>query len=157
MNKKEKNLSELIIKPAKKEEAKAIWQVAESAYANGSPWSLEQFEELIAFKNVTTLIAEKADRGIVAMIVASNTSVEADIYMLAVKAAEQGEGIGQELFQELIQEMRANDLETIFLEVRESNIAANKVYQRLGFEQIGRRKNYYSKPKEDALMMKLNL
>ncbi|MDN6195577.1 MAG: ribosomal protein S18-alanine N-acetyltransferase [Atopostipes suicloacalis] len=134
-----------------------IWQVAESAYKNGSPWSLEQFEGLIAFKNVTTLIAEKKGKEIVALVIASKTNIEADIYMLAVKASEQGKGIGQELLQKLIQEMRANDLETIFLEVRESNSAANKVYQRLGFKQIGRRKNYYSKPKEDALMMKLNL
>ena len=50
-----------------------------------------------------------------------------------------------------------NNLETIFLEVRETNRAAYQLYSKIGFQEIGRRKNYYSEPVEDALMMKHDL
>ena len=157
MTNKENLHEDIKIRHARKEDAKAIWEVAESAYEKGSPWELSQFQELISYKNVLHLIASQTDGEIVALIIASKTMVEADIYMLAVKKSHQGKGIGKKIFKELIEELKSSDLETIFLEVRESNIAAKKVYQKLDFIEIGRRKDYYSKPKEDALMMKLDL
>lgn len=154
---KENLFSDLKIRHANKEDTKAIWLVAESAYEEGSPWELNQFQEIISYKNAIHLIAEKSDGEVLALIIASKTMVEADIYMLAVKKNYQGKGIGKKIFQELIDELKNSDLETIFLEVRESNIAAKSVYRKLGFIEIGHRKDYYSKPKEDALMMKIDL
>lgn len=157
MNDKENILYNIKVRHARKEDAKAIWLVAETAYDKGSPWELSQFQELISYENVIHLIAEKPNGEVLALIIASKTMVEADIYMLAVKKSYQGKGIGKKIFQELIQELKSSDLETIFLEVRESNIAAKSVYEKLGFKKIGRRKDYYIKPKEDALMMKIEL
>lgn len=69
----------------------------------------------------------------------------------------QGQGLGSFLLSKMIE--MAIDLESLalYLEVRISNIAAHRLYSRFGFHEIGRRKNYYSHPQEDAIVMKLDL
>ena len=52
---------------------------------------------------------------------------------------------------------RQTNSEAVFLEVRESNTAARRLYEKLGFRQTGRRKSYYTNPIEDAVLYPLNL
>ncbi len=150
----------LIIKNLKakdSKEAEAVWQVAESAYVEGSPWTVEQFRQSILAANSSFIVASLADGEIVALLIASQTLVEADVYLVAVAKEQQQKGVGEKMFKELIKQSLENNLETIFLEVRESNRAAYQLYSKIGFQEIGRRKNYYSQPTEDALMMKRDL
>lgn len=136
---------------------KELWEVAETAYPEGSPWTLEQFQGIVSFDYLILFVAENLAGETIALLIASKTMVEVDIYMLAVKSSHQRRGIARKLFKELIKEARMKELRNVFLEVRVSNLAAYNLYKSLGFQEIGRRKNYYSKPKEDALMMKMNL
>jgi ribosomal-protein-alanine N-acetyltransferase len=78
---------------------------------------------------------------------------EAEILNLAVGAAWRRRGIGGRLMQTALEAARANGVGRVFLEVRESNATARAFYQRLGFSQEGRRRNYYSDPPEDALLL----
>ena len=82
---------------------------------------------------------------------------EADITKVAVAKDAQGQGIGSMLMKELISRAPELGVAKIFLEVRESNEAALRLYKKFGFEQIGIRKNYYTSPLEDAISMKLEL
>jgi ribosomal-protein-alanine N-acetyltransferase len=68
-------------------------------------------------------------------------------------------GIGSLLLRDALQELRRTrpDISLITLEVRESNIAAVKLYEKYGFREIGRRRGYYKKPAEDALIMELDM
>lgn len=141
----------------KESQVEALWEVAESAYPEGSPWTLKQFQGIVSFDYLILFIAENLEGEMIALLIASKTMIEVDIYMLAVKDTYQRKGIARRLLEELIKEARNIGLSNVFLEVRFSNLAAYNLYKSLGFQEIGRRKNYYSKPKEDAIMMKMDL
>ncbi|MCU7808799.1 MAG: GNAT family N-acetyltransferase, partial [Candidatus Thiodiazotropha sp. (ex Semelilucina semeliformis)] len=67
---------------------------------------------------------------------------------------------GNKLIQRLLKVARQHGAETAFLEVRSSNLAALKLYEDLGFVEIGQRKNYYpaaDRAREDAVVMSLEL
>ena len=57
----------------------------------------------------------------------------------------------------LLEQYRGRDVSRVFLEVRESNATAIRFYERLGFQTVGARKEYYPEPKEDALVMELKM
>lgn len=77
----------------------------------------------------------------------------ADIQTLSVATTHQGKGLGQTLLNELEREARARKAEAIFLEVRVDNTPATSLYLKNGYEEIGRRDNYYA-PGVDALVMR---
>lgn len=137
--------------------AKAVWEIAESGYAESSPWTVEQFHQTLAAPNALFLVAVLPTEELAGVLIASQTMVEADIYLLVVAQEYQQQGIGQKLFEELIKQAKKKQLEAIFLEVRASNEPAYQLYRKLGFQEVGRRKNYYAHPTEDALMMKLDI
>lgn len=79
---------------------------------------------------------------------------EADIMNVAVAPGHRRRGIGQELLQRLKNDLTAQGVHCLTLEVRASNIPAIELYSRLGYLQVGRRPNYYHKPREDALILR---
>lgn len=76
---------------------------------------------------------------------------EGDIMRVAVLPEFRRLGVGRALLQDCFS---YNTLDTVFLDVRENNIPAIKLYESFGFKNIGVRKNYYSDPTENAVMMK---
>jgi ribosomal-protein-alanine N-acetyltransferase len=78
----------------------------------------------------------------------------AEIYNIAVKESFQKKKIGQKIFDEIINELKAKGVSEIWLEVRKSNIKAQNFYRKNGFTEHSVRKNYYKNPLEDALVMK---
>jgi len=80
-------------------------------------------------------------------------SGEAEILNIAVDGYQRERGIGTALMQAMIDGATTRGCELFLLEVRESNTPAIALYEKFGFKTIGRRKNYYVKPTEDALIM----
>ena len=80
-------------------------------------------------------------------------------HVTSVTVAKQyrGRGFGRVQMQHLIDEALAEEATTITLEVRESNISARRMYEGFGFKAIGVRKGYYTKSREDAIVMELSL
>ena len=79
---------------------------------------------------------------------------ETDMMNLAVDPDYRRKGLGKELILSLIEALRQRESRCLTLEVRDSNAPARALYEGLGFQEIGRRKNYYRNPKEDALIYK---
>ena len=79
---------------------------------------------------------------------------EADMMNLAVLPDYRRQGVGRKLVSELVSSLKDSGVYSLTLEVRASNDAAIKLYNDLGFAQVGRRPNYYSAPKEDALILR---
>ena len=79
---------------------------------------------------------------------------EADMMNIAVSSRYRRMGIAQELVQRLVSALNDAQVHSLTLEVRASNEPAKALYGKLGFEQIGRRPNYYRNPKEDALILR---
>lgn len=76
---------------------------------------------------------------------------EADIVRVAVLPEYRRQGIAEKL---LLKSFEINETDAVFLDVRESNAAAINLYKSLGFEDTGIRKDYYSNPTENAILMK---
>ena len=73
---------------------------------------------------------------------------------IAVRPEYRRRGIAESLIHELVSELKAKDAYCLTLEVRASNLPAITLYEKLGFVQVGRRPNYYTSPKEDALILR---
>ncbi len=80
---------------------------------------------------------------------------QAELANIAVRSEYRGQGYASRLLERVLQIARDREVETIYLEVRASNARALELYERFGFSQVGVRKNYYDKPTEDALVMRL--
>ena len=78
----------------------------------------------------------------------------ADMMNIAVSPRYRRQGIARELVERLEAALRENDVTCLTLEVRASNAPAQALYSVLGFQQVGRRPNYYRNPKEDALILR---
>ena len=99
------------------------------------------------------LVAVDGDR--VAGYVGSQTVCgETDMMNVAVTADYRRKGLGEQLVLALVEELKAMGSQCLTLEVRDSNTPARALYEKLGFRQIGLRKNYYRNPKEDAFILR---
>ena len=129
-------------------------QVAEIEKACFSkPWSRQML--LDAMENLSAaMIVARAENGIV-LGYAGLTVVldEGYINNIAVLEEYRKQGVASALLEVFIRFAEANDLAFLTLEVRASNAPAIALYGKRGFEEVGRRKNYYDAPKEDALLM----
>ena len=90
-------------------------------------------------------------------IVARESAGELHINNVAVRDQYRRRGIGSALLARIIETARRQNVHVAFLEVRSSNQAAQALYQRSGFKAIARRADYYSDPREDAVVMSLVL
>ena len=117
------------------------------------PWSVQSIGSELKNPLSLWLVAMDGDR--VAGYVGSQTVLgEADMMNLAVHPDYRRRGIGEELVIRLVEQLRLQGSHILMLEVRASNAPAIALYDKLGFFQVGRRPNYYTKPKEDALILR---
>jgi ribosomal-protein-alanine N-acetyltransferase len=120
------------------------------------PWGEDIFRDCLKAR-YECWVCEERDK-VLGYCIASIAVGEAHVLNLCVDPAEQGQGIGRELLENLIESARGR-AETVFLEVRPSNTVAIALYENMGFNEIGIRKGYYpaENGREDALMLALEL
>ena len=82
---------------------------------------------------------------------------EGYIANVAVDAAFRRQGVATALLRTLLEDAQIHRLSFVTLEVREGNLAAVSFYRKLGFQEVGRRKGFYTAPQEDAVLMTLFL
>lgn len=114
----------------------------------GLSWRSDQFLEDI--KQVHTYYGV-CDVGFIALSVVLD---EAELVNIAVLPDFQGKGVAKELWQYALTVFADKQIQTCYLEVRESNVRAQKFYEKQGFKRVGARKNYYRDPIEHALLYK---
>ncbi len=78
---------------------------------------------------------------------------EAELLNIAVSSDYRRNGIAKRLLEQLLLQARQRSVHRMLLEVRESNEGAKELYSQMGFSQLGIRRNYYSHPAEDAIIM----
>ena len=117
------------------------------------PWSLSVFADCLSAGYHARVLAV-ASR-IYGYGVLSVGAGEGHVLNVAVEPAAQGLGFGRTLVQALVDLARRQRVDTLFLEVRPSNVAAVALYDQLGFQEVGRRKGYYPARfgREDALIL----
>ncbi len=121
------------------------------------PWSKLAHQDAI-IQQYPSIVMTQADK-LVGFIIFNYYLDECHLLNLVIASQFQGRGYGKELTNEMMQQARAKEMKTVLLEVRKSNNSAIKLYERLGFTQIGNRKNYYrgnlqqDLAREDAIVM----
>jgi len=95
------------------------------------------------------------DAGVVAgYVIAQDAADEGEILNLAVATGRQRRGVGRALAERALAALADRGVERVFLEVRQSNVAARALYSSLGFGEVGRRARYYRRPVEDAIVLR---
>ena len=123
-------------------------------------WDAEGVRRLLEHPASVALIAIEPSGGVAGFILAQLTADEAEILSLGVASISQRSGVGTQLVRGLIDAAQRKGVKRVFLDVAASNEAALGLYAKLGFAQMGRRKDYYSHAggrREDALLMVRNL
>ena len=125
----------------------AVYEILSDVYPV-SPWSEKQILSDMQQDNVDYFFVKK-DEKIVGFLAISQLAGELEITNIAIKKAYQGHGLGSQFLADL------DHVDfPIFLEVRASNTPAQALYKKCGFGIIGKRKQYYHEPVEDAIIMK---
>lgn len=145
----------MIIRPMTSGDLKTVSEI--EAVSNPEPWTYNDFEDSLAKEDGTTiLLVAEEESVVIGYLVLYTAAGESEIVTIAVSPSARRRGVGLELIEKAIAFSKESSLyiEEINLEVRFSNEPAIKLYEKLGFETVGKRPNFYRNPKEDALLMK---
>ena len=136
---------------ATEEDVPEIVAIEEASMSN--PWKAPSYIEAINSDHAFVMVATEAD-AVAGFAVFYLTPPEAELPDIVVDANYRGRGLGRALLDFADKELQAREVDTIFLEVRVSNDPAKALYTKFGFEEIGKRKYFYSNPVEDAICMR---
>ena len=123
------------------------------------PWSSASLAEL--FENDTAIGLIAASSGpefrLAGYVFARVIAGEAEILNIAVVPGDRSQGVGATLLDAVLERIRGRGAAAVFLEVRESNEPARRLYLSRGFRPVGLRADYYRRPRENAVVLRLNL
>jgi len=150
----------VLIRPATPDDVPSI-RALERQAESAAHWAEREYDALFAPDAPTriALIAmDEADIGQVRGFVIARCALDYwEIENVVVAREAQRLGIGTKLIRELLRRAHAAGATSVLLEVRESNLAARKLYEKFGFSEEGRRSNYYHEPREDALLLRISV
>lgn len=150
-----RDVPEVHVRPMMELDLPEIAAIEQKSYA--FPWSENIFRDCLRV-GYTCRAMDLAGQ-IVGYAVMSLGAGEAHILNVCVREEFRGVGLGKRLLEHLMERATAAGVNEAFLEVRPSNLSAIRLYERLGFEQIGIRRGYYQAPdgREDAIVLKREL
>lgn len=121
-----------------------------------TPWGEDTFRGLIR-RNDADLLVGELDGVIAGYAVFWAVTDQGELGNIAVAPEFRGQGIAKRLLDAVLLVAQQRIVREVFLEVRASNDTARELYRKRGFVEIDRRRNYYSEPTEDALVMSIRL
>ena len=146
-------MSEIIVRNVMESDISRIAEIEAESFSN--PWTENTLRSEFFFRSGIFLTAEK-DGKILGCIIGSQDLETAFIDNIAAAVSARRQGVGTALMKAFFEELYES-VTMVSLEVRESNIAAQKLYSKFGFENAGIRKNLYSAPRENGIVMTLDL
>lgn len=126
--------------------------IEQSVFAD--PWSTQDFRDCL-LSDALFHVAETPE-GVAGYVVALDAADEGEILNLAVAPEGRRRGLGRALIEEILDALTTRGVRYVYLEVRESNAPARALYAAFGFKDVGRRKQYYRRPVEDAIVLRLD-
>lgn len=136
------------------QDVSGVFLIEEECFSE--PWSYSAFLQELENPNAVTVIAIES-KEVIGFINARFLLGEGSINNIAVTRRARGKGTGSQLLKAVIDRARQKGIIKLDLEVRQSNAAALALYSKHGFVEVGKRKGFYSKPTEDAILMTLTL
>ena len=142
-----------MIRRVEPEDVPALSAIERASFA--VPWTSDMLLGLCVPPNIGLLDEENGEpTGYIGLDAVADTG---EILTLAVKEEARRRGVATRLIRAGERRLRTLGVKEIFLEVRLSNLAAQALYEKEGFVPVGRRKNYYVLPREDALICRKEL
>jgi ribosomal-protein-alanine N-acetyltransferase len=135
------------IRAASSADLAAVAEIERASFPD--PWSIAAFGTRLE----DVFLVADGETGLVGYAVAWCLAPEAEILNLAVAPRRRQRGTGRALLDAVLAALAAGGARHVFLEVRESNRAARRLYAGAGFGEVGRRRGYYEHPREDALVL----
>ena len=149
-------LSGAVIRRGLAADLAAVAQLERTCYSD--PWPTNAFATLPDNPRVFFAVADSAvQKSLDGYVVAWFVLDEGEVANLAVAPRARRQGIGSALLDAAIRESVDRGVSNLYLEVRESNQSARRLYASRGFEEVSRRKGYYRSPVEDALILRRTL
>jgi ribosomal-protein-alanine N-acetyltransferase len=133
----------------------AVAAIERAAFSD--PWSERSFRDALSQAAIYFVAARSDDGGVLGYVVAWFVADEGQIANLAVAPVGWGKGIGRALLTAALGEAIARGATDVYLEVRDSNLRARRLYGSCGFKEVGRRRGYYRLPVEDAIVLRRTL
>ena len=143
------------VRPMEPGDLDAVAAIESALYPN--PWHREHFAELLDLPAGIAWVAVEGDGTVSGYGVGWAAADEGEIANLAVTPERRRRGTGARILEALLREAAKRGARRAWLEVRASNEPAQVLYARHGFRVIGRRRGYYLRPREDALVMAAEL
>jgi ribosomal-protein-alanine N-acetyltransferase len=146
-----------LIRSATAEDIPAILAIEKKA-EHAAHWPEERYRETFESETSRRLVLVIEERVTVrGFVIGHLLDQECEIENLVVASDFRRRGWGSKLLERLIDVALREGVTAFFLEVRESNLAARALYNRAGFEENGRRKQYYREPEEDGILFTFRL
>ncbi|MBQ3558582.1 MAG: ribosomal protein S18-alanine N-acetyltransferase [Agathobacter sp.] len=144
----------MLIRKMTLEDVDAVVQIEQECFS--LPWSEKSFVDSISREDTIFLVCEEASviTGYMGLYISFD---EASVTNVAVSPNFRKRGYGEQLVATAKEVAKDAGAESIFLEVRVSNVPAISLYKKLGFEELGIRKKFYEHPVEDAIIMKVGI
>jgi [ribosomal protein S18]-alanine N-acetyltransferase len=129
----------------------------EKRAATAAHWSAAQYEGLFHASDPGRLaLIMREDSELQGFVIARVLAEEWEIENIAIAGSARRRGLGTRLLGELLDLARGKGAAAVFLEVRESNLAARALYEKWAFLESGRRRRYYKDPEEDAILYRID-
>ncbi len=135
---------------------RALEQRAETA----AHWAEREYDALFAAEappRIALIASDEVASEVLGFVVARGATAEWEIENVVVAEGKRIRGIGVQLVREMLIRAKSSGATSVLLEVRESNVAARRLYEKLGFTRHGRRIGYYHGPEEDALLLHFSM
>ncbi len=147
-------MKEIIIRYMKEADIPSVVEIERMSFS--TPWSETSFyNEIYNHRSIAKVAALGED--VVGYVCTKQVADEGHILNLAVHPDYRRRGIATALVENILEELKVNACRFLYLEVRISNYTARKLYESFGFKVVGVRKGYYVIPKEDAVIMMLEI
>lgn len=144
-------IEEVAVRPMRSADLTAVMTIEKASFT--VPWTLATFAGLLNREGTRLWVAEVAG-AVVGYAAVWMVADQAELGDIAVAEPWRRRGIGRRLLETVLAGMADAGIAEVFLEVRVSNEGARRLYGRYGFEEVGRRRGYYSRPREDALVLR---
>lgn len=143
-----------VSRPMQASDIPAVLRIEQAVQSH--PWTEKLLVEGLQAAYLSSVLVEQDQ--VIGFCILQKVLDEANLLLMAIAPAQQGRGLGTQLLTESLAAL-GDKTSVVFLEVRESNIAAQRLYEKAGFSQIDLRKNYYptATGKEHAVIMALTL
>jgi ribosomal-protein-alanine N-acetyltransferase len=150
----ETTMNAVIIREMSPDDVHKIAEIEKASYT--MPWSETSFLSEIYSRHSITRVAELNGK-IIAYVCVKKVADEGHLLNMTVHPDCRRQGVANMLFNNTLEDLRQSGCRFLYLEVRTSNNAAKKMYEKLNFKIVGTRKDYYLRPIENAVIMMLDL